>query len=288
MAKLFFYYGAMGAAKTAQAIITAYNYAERGQNALCMKPSIDTRTTSKISSRLGIERNAAIIRPTTDIQEYIRNYNEHHPKKLDAVIVDEAQFLTKAQVWNLAKIVDEDDIPVMCFGLRSDFKGDLFPGSGALLAIADEIHEIKTMCWCGSKATMNARFLDGAIVKEGEQIKIGSNESYIALCRKHYQQEMLEAPKPEYERYLDLAREYSADAKYNYKLTDEGDNVVSYHFLGELSFNGYTGNHEIAIDLDGNGEPTSIWARPFTGDFDSSASWWILEDLSFREGVKYA
>lgn len=175
----------MGAAKSAQVIIAAYNYEERGQVAVCMKPIQDTRTKSTIESRLGISREALLLREHDDPYVMIDG-KTINGQPIDVIIVDEVQFLTSRQIWRLAVIVDKLKIPVLCYGLRADFKGNLFPGSAKLMAIADNIHEIKTMCHCGKKAIMNARIVDGNIVTEGEQIVIGSNESYVALCRSCY------------------------------------------------------------------------------------------------------
>lgn len=175
----------MGAAKTAQAIITAYNYKERGQEAFCMKPMIDTRSSNKLESRLGVEWDAIVVSKEDSISTIINN--EWKGRFKDVVIVDEIQFFTPMQIWQLAEVVDNLCVPVICYGLRSDFQGNLFPGSAQLLTLADEIHEIKTMCHCGKKAIMNIRLdKEGKIIRDGEQILIGGNESYIALCRRCY------------------------------------------------------------------------------------------------------
>lgn len=177
MAKLYFRYGAMGSSKTANAIMVQYNYHERGQNALMLKPRLDSRDGARIvGSRSGLSAPCFYIEEldTLDLSAY------------DCIIVDEAQFLTKAQVERLVRIVDEMNIPVICYGLRADFRGELFEGSTWLMAWADTIEEIKTVCWCGRKATYNARVFDGRVVKSGEQILLGGNESYVALCRRHW------------------------------------------------------------------------------------------------------
>lgn len=185
MAKLYFRYGAMGASKTSNALMVEYNYRERGQNAVILKPSIDTREgINVVKSRLGIGKEAVLIFSQTDVFETISGMNS--AAKIDCVIIDEAQFFSGDQVYQLCRIVDELNIPVIAYGLRADFAGNLFTGSERLLALADTIEEIKTVCWCSKKATMNARVIDGRVVKIGEQIVIGGNESYIALCRKHW------------------------------------------------------------------------------------------------------
>ena len=177
MAKLYFRYGAMGSSKTANAIMVQYNYAERGQRALILKPMVDMRDGEKmVRSRCGLEAPC----------EYVEALNEIDVKQYDCLIVDEAQFLTKAQVQALVDIVDRDNVPVVAYGLRADFKGELFEGSMWLLAWADTIEEVKTVCWCGKKATCNTRLKDGNVIKTGEQIVLGGNESYMSLCRRHW------------------------------------------------------------------------------------------------------
>lgn len=183
MAKLFFRYGAMGSSKTANAIMVQYNYQERGQKALMVKPRIDTRDGDRIvASRSGLSTPCIYMEELTE--EIARQYN--------CILVDEAQFLTKAQVELLVTIVDSLNIPVIAYGLRADFRGNLFEGSTWLLAWADSIEEIKTVCWCGKKATFNARILDGKVIKDGDQIMLGGNESYTALCRRHWASGRLE------------------------------------------------------------------------------------------------
>ena len=182
MAKLYFRYGAMGSSKTANAIMVRHNYMERGQKVLMLKPRLDNRDgATTIKSRCGLDCECAFM-------EDIENYNV---KDFDCVIVDEAQFLTRAQVETLVKIVDEDNVPVIAYGLRADFRQNLFEGSKWLLAWADTIEEVKTICWCGKKATCNARISDGKVIKEGEQVVLGGNESYVSLCRKHWAAGML-------------------------------------------------------------------------------------------------
>ena len=180
MAKLYFRYGAMGSSKTANAIMVWYNYKERGQNALLLKPGIDSRNgIRKVWSRSGLEAGCL---PLDELDmEKVKN------REYDCLIVDEAQFMTKEQVENMVYIVDELNVPVICYGLRTDFQGNFFEGSQWLLARADTIEEVKTICWCGRKATNNAR-LDGkgGITKVGEQVVLGANDKYIGLCRKHW------------------------------------------------------------------------------------------------------
>ena len=183
MAKLYFRYGAMGSSKTANAIMVQYNYQERGQKALMLKPRLEKRDGEKtVRSRSGL--SAAC--------EYVEDLDRIDVKQYDCLIIDEAQFLNREQVEQLVGIVDQMDIPVMCYGLRADFQGNLFEGSQYLLAWADTIEEIKTVCWCGRKATYNARIHNGKVVKTGEQIMLGGNESYVSLCRKHWAEGRLE------------------------------------------------------------------------------------------------
>ena len=177
MAKLYFRYGAMGSSKTANAIMVQYNYRERGQNALLLKPRLDSRDGEKV-----VGSRSGLCAPC----EFVEDLDRIDLSLYDCLIVDEAQFLTKAQVEQLVDVVDGRGIPVICYGLRADFQGNLFEGSHWLLAWADTIEEIKTVCWCGRKATCNARVASGKVVKAGEQIVLGGNESYVALCRKHW------------------------------------------------------------------------------------------------------
>ena len=184
MAKLYFKYGAMGSSKTAQALITKYNYEENDMSVWLLKPSADTRDGATIlRSRIGLEAEVDIAAPETNVYDRFR---EKYAGECDAVIVDECQFLTPAQIDQLRQIVDDFDIPVMCFGLRTDFQTRLFPGSLRLMELADAIEEIKTMCDCGTKATVNARISDGYIVTEGAQVVLGGNDSYIAMCHRCY------------------------------------------------------------------------------------------------------
>lgn len=180
MAKLYFYYGAMGSSKTANALMTEYNYAERGQKALLAKTNVDTRDgVYTIKSRIGLEKQCVLLSEICTMDEDVL-------KGYDAIIVDEIQFATVEQIDFLAHVVDDLNVPVICYGLRSDFQLNLFEGSKRLLAIADEIKEVKTVCWCGRKATCNARYNKYGIVREGSQVMLGANDEYIALCRKHF------------------------------------------------------------------------------------------------------
>ena len=180
-AKLWFFYGAMGSSKTADALMKHYNYQEKGMSAALLKPKLENRDGEKIiRSRIGLQAEC----------EYVEDF--HEAVKLNgkpayhAIIVDEAQFLSAQQIDALASIVDEYDIPVLCYGLRTDFQTNSFEGSKRLLEIADELIETSTVCWCGRKARFNARICDGHIVRDGAQVQMGGNESYVALCRKHF------------------------------------------------------------------------------------------------------
>ena len=178
MAKLYYRYGAMGSSKTANAIMVQYNYHERNQKVLMVKPQLDNRDGERVvKSRCGLSTECVFMEELTS-DELVKQY--------DCVIVDEAQFLTKAQVETLVHIVDDLNIPVIAYGLRADFRGEFFEGSKWLMAWADTIEEVKTICWCGKKATCNTRVIGGRVVKEGEQIVLGGNESYVSLCRKHW------------------------------------------------------------------------------------------------------
>ena len=184
MAKLYFKYGAMGSSKTAQALITRYNYEENDMKVWLLKPSADTRDGAAIlRSRIGLEAEVEVAPPEANIYD---RYVAGHVDKCHAVIVDECQFLTPAQVEQLRGIVDDFNVPVLCFGLRTDFRTHLFPGSLRLMELADCIEEIKTMCDCGAKATVNARINDGYIVTEGAQVVLGGNDCYIAMCHRCY------------------------------------------------------------------------------------------------------
>ena len=193
MAKLYFKYGAMGSSKTAQALITKYNYEENDMKVWLLKPSADTRDGAAIlRSRIGLQAEVEIATPQVNIYERFR---EGFAGNCDAVIVDECQFLTPEQIDQLRAIVNDYNVPVMCFGLRTDFQTRLFPGSMRLMELADCIEEIKTMCDCGAKATVNARICDGYIVTEGAQVVLGGNDSYIAMCHRCYIQGIREHRK---------------------------------------------------------------------------------------------
>ena len=181
MAKLYFKYGAMGSSKSAQALITQFNYGELGMSVWLIKPSVDTRGGANIiKSRIGLERNAQVITPEQDsVKEYAK------AGRHDVIISDEAQFFTPEQIDQLRELVDFEDIPVLCFGLRTDFLTHVFPGSKRLLELADSITEIKTVCACGRKATVNARVDEnGRVITHGDQVFLGGNDSYVAMCHR--------------------------------------------------------------------------------------------------------
>ena len=185
MAQLYYRYSTMNAGKSIELIKVAYNYEERGKNVLTLVPSIDDRYgRGVITSRIGIQREATIVSEDTNILELFMA--EDMKKKIDCVLVDECQFLSKHHVQELVEIVDSFDVPVLAYGLKNDFKNELFEGSYYMLVYADKIEEIKTICWCGRKATMVARVVDGKFVKQGEQVLVGGNDMYVSLCRKHY------------------------------------------------------------------------------------------------------
>ena len=188
MAKLYFYYASMNAGKSTTLLQTAFNYGERGMKVSLWTAALDDRPGfGAISSRIGLSSDAHRFDAETDIAAHVLRGNEEEP--LACVLVDEAQFLTTAQVWQLAHLSDEADIPVICYGLRTDFQGALFPGSAALLGIADKLIEMKAVCECGRKATMNLRVDEnGRPVSEGAQTEIGGNDRYVAMCRKHFSQ----------------------------------------------------------------------------------------------------
>ena len=193
MAKLYFKYGAMGSSKTAQALITKYNYEENDMRVWLVKPSADTRDGEDvIRSRIGLEARCQIITPQLNIYEL---FCAQGRDACDVVIADECQFFTEENIDQLRAIVDDFKVPVLCFGLRTDFRTHLFPGSRRLMELADAIEEIKTMCDCGTKATVNARVNDGYIVTEGAQVVLGGNDSYIAMCHRCYIQSIREHRK---------------------------------------------------------------------------------------------
>lgn len=185
MAQLYYRYSTMNAGKSLEIIKVANNYEERNKNVLCLTPAVDDRDDAgMINSRVGLKREAVTVRDDTNIMSLFMRMNGN--RQIDCVLVDECQFLKKHHVQELAEIVDSFDVPVMTYGLKNDFKNELFEGAYYLLVYADKIEEIKTICWCGRKATMIARVEDGKIVKQGDQIVIGGNEMYVSLCRKHY------------------------------------------------------------------------------------------------------
>jgi thymidine kinase len=185
MAKLYFYYSTMNAGKSTALLQAAYNYAERGMQTLLFSANRDIEERGVVSSRIGIHSQAHLFDPETDFWEHCHSQAPH------CVFIDEAQFLSKQQVRQLTRIVDELNIPVMCYGLRTDFQGELFPGSAVLLAWADTLTEIKTICSCGRKATMVVRVAtDGRVEREGVQVELGGNDRYVSFCRKHFWESM--------------------------------------------------------------------------------------------------
>lgn len=191
MSKMYFHYSAMNAGKSTILLQASHNYHERGMVTLLLTAEVDDRFgAGKIASRIGLSAEAVTFNAQTDVFQLIADAKA--ASALDCVLIDEAQFLTEAQVWQLAKVADSLSIPIMCYGLRTDFKGQLFPGSAALLGIADDIREIKTICWCGRKATMNMRLDgEGKPVEEGEQVMIDGKASYVSLCRRHFSDKTL-------------------------------------------------------------------------------------------------
>jgi len=188
MAKLYFHYSTMNAGKSTLLLQAAYNYRERGMETYLLTARLDHRAgPGRIASRIGIEAPADTYAPDTDLFAAIEARRADAP--VACVFLDEAQFLTKAQVWQLARAVDDLAVPVMCYGLRVDFRGELFPGSAALLALADEMREARTICHCGRKATMVVRQDEaGEVLKDGAQVQIGGNETYVSLCRRHWRE----------------------------------------------------------------------------------------------------
>ena len=185
MAKLYFYYSTMNAGKSTSLLQSSHNYRERGMRTLVYTAQFDQRGGGRVHSRIGLSSDARHFAAGSDLYDEI--VGEHSKDALHCVLVDEAQFLQPLQVEQLAAIVDSRSIPVLCYGLRTDFRGELFPGSARLLALADELAELKTICHCGRKATMCARVgADGRAEREGEQVEIGGNERYLSLCRRHY------------------------------------------------------------------------------------------------------
>lgn len=193
MAQLYFYYSAMNAGKSTSLLQSSYNYNERGMRTVIFTAEIDNRfAQGKVSSRIGLSAEALVYSTTTDMAEVIKRENQL--QKVHCVLIDECQFLTKKQVEELCDIVDNEDIPVLCYGLRTDFAGQLFAGSQYLLVWADKLVELKTVCYCGRKANKVLRIgSDGIAVYEGAQVDIGGNEKYISVCRKHYSEAIKQA-----------------------------------------------------------------------------------------------
>ena len=188
MAKLYFSYSAMNAGKSTILLQASHNYRERGMNTLLLTAAFDDRAgKGRIGSRIGLGAEALTFAADTDIEQLTRRAHEQQP--LDCLLVDEAQFLSVDQVWQLSVVVDQLNIPVMCYGLRTDFRGQLFPGSAVLLAVADTLREIRTICHCGRKATMVTRLTEtGETLTDGAQIEIGGNDKYVSLCRVHWKE----------------------------------------------------------------------------------------------------
>lgn len=186
MAKLYFYYASMNAGKSTVLLQSSFNYRERGMHTLLFTAALDDRAgVGSIASRIGLLAPAQLFEPGLDLFAAIAA--AHAGQAVDCVLVDEAQFLTRDQVWQLARVADDLRIPVLCYGLRTDFQGNLFEGSASLLAIADTLSEMKAICFCGAKATMNLRIdAQGRAVTSGQQTEIGGNDRYVALCRRHF------------------------------------------------------------------------------------------------------
>ena len=184
MAKLYFHYSTMNAGKSTLLLQASYNYRERGMQTLLLTAALDDRSGSgRIASRIGISDDALTFTADTDLFALV----EVQAENCACVFIDEAQFLSKDQVWQLARVADDLNIPVMCYGLRLDFRGELFPGSAALLALADDMREVRTICHCGKKATMVVRLDEsGKVLTEGAQVQVGGNETYHSLCRRHW------------------------------------------------------------------------------------------------------
>ncbi len=195
MPKLFFNYSTMNAGKSTVLLQASHNYRENGMETYLLTARFDDRAgNGRIASRIGIGADADTFSTETDLFAKISARLDQG--QVACIFVDEAQFLTKDQVWQLARAVDDLSVPVMCYGLRVDFRGELFPGSAALLALADEMREVRTICWCGKKATMVVRKDDqGRVLTDGEQVQIGGNETYVSLCRKHWREATGDRPK---------------------------------------------------------------------------------------------
>ncbi|TFL18921.1 thymidine kinase [Jannaschia formosa] len=197
MAKLYFHYSTMNAGKSTLLLQASYNYIERGMQTYLLTAKLDDRSgKGRIASRIGIAAEADTYAADTDLQAMIAARLEDGP--CACVLLDEAQWLSREQVWQLARVVDDLDVPVMCYGLRVDFRGELFPGSAALLALADEMREVRTICWCGRKATMVIRVdAEGKALTEGAQVEVGGNDRYVSLCRRHFRERIGDRVPPE-------------------------------------------------------------------------------------------
>jgi len=203
MSKVYFYYSAMNAGKSTLLLQSSYNYQERGMNTLVLSPQLDTRAgPGKVASRIGLSAEARAFKRDENL--FALAEEDHEKRILSCVLVDEAQFLTKAQVEQLTDLADRLRIPVLCYGLRTDFQGNLFEGSQWLLAWADNLIELKTICHCGRKATMVLRLdANGAPVKTGEQIEIGGNDRYVSVCRRHYKESQTRRLRPSRSRKIE-------------------------------------------------------------------------------------
>lgn len=188
MAKLFFYYSSMNAGKSTALLQSSYNYRERGMQTLVLAPDFDDRYgVGKVTSRIGLETHATIFKGEDDLFKLVSKKIQEEP--LHCVLVDEAQFLSKEQVFQLGEVTDELNIPVLAYGLRTDFQGEPFPGSKYLLSWADNLHELKAICFCGGKATMVIRLdQEGNAITQGSQVEIGGNDRYVSMCRKHFKE----------------------------------------------------------------------------------------------------
>ncbi len=188
MAKLYFYYSSMNAGKSTALLQSSYNYRERGMNTIVLAPRIDDRySVGKVTSRIGLQTDALTFDPEADLFELIEG--KHQNQTLHCVLIDEAQFLTRQQVFELGEVSDRLNIPVLAYGLRTDFQGEPFEGSKYLLAWSDNLKELKAICHCGSKATMVLRHdEEGNVIQQGSQVEIGGNDRYISVCRKHFKQ----------------------------------------------------------------------------------------------------
>lgn len=218
MAKLYFYYSAMNAGKSTTLLQSSFNYRERGMRTLLWTAAIDDRYgQGVVTSRIGLQEDASLFHQNDNLFELTRD--SHQYKSLSCVLIDEAQFLTKHQVWQLTDITDSLNIPVLCYGIRTDFQGNLFPGSQWLLAWADEIEELKTICHCGRKATMVVRTnAKGIVLREGSQVEIGGNERYVSLCRTHFKSATVVRDK-----HIDLGAENAQEVQHQSQLLSTDD-----------------------------------------------------------------